>query len=743
MSKITMKEGLQIAQQFAPHTKRINQDIRHGIPKAQHMSPEVAAGRVQKSSAGQLFDALSGFGTQLVKTTDTVAKRTQEIVKREMDKREMNPDEYGHFADKSNLPYQWNPMFMKLYDKALGEKFARENYTSAFEEVLNSDNVYELSEEEFREKVLEGVKKRAGEGGLNIESETQMLAFSNTLNPSLLKGTAEFTGRKSKILGDAAQQDRIASFVAEAKTLNLLDGDTAKESLEFMRSTVVGQFGHVRGADVMNKIVDALAQDGQTALLGLVGDLEVGGKTMAERRGGWDSTMLGASNKAQAMGRLEELQWEGDIGDHLRNPKKDREGFYTLLGKAPPSRRHEIERIRLQFEDATARVDGEQLNASNEQSKEQIVQGLGQQYLEKTLRGEALLPIEPMDTGMKDSKGRPIMITQEDIQGAASAQTVPRFNAVMGDPNLTVREKAEYAANMAKELQRLPNGDKLLGNLFGHLHGVVQAVVGDSTQLDRVAKGHYPEDLEAALASMDKMLEIAPDALPKEHKIIANGIFNVRKATGLSPMESLQVFAKAKTLNIKADNKMMNKVMSKLGASPLSSSQLAPARAAVSTMMQAGMTPEEIMSNLERGETSQYQMGINLGSRAVGRLPNGTVTIAQGYESLFTEANDKFLRGKAMAALANSYVNADPKAVSFEYGVEGVQIHYAGLPVTNVGYADIQRNFDAAVKERQTTAKDKRNAKLMREESISNAASLNEVGQHYLNDIKMPKLPSK
>lgn len=718
-SKVTMKEGLQIAQQFAPHTKRVNQNIQHGIPKAQHMSPEVAAARVQKSSAGQLFDSLQGFGAQLIKTTDTVGKRTQELVTKEMQKREMSPEEYGHYADRASLPNQWNPMFMTLYDKSLGEKFARENYQGAFEEVLNREDVYTLSEEQFREEVLTGVKERAGKSGLNVDSETQMLSFSNSLNPALLKGTAEFTGRKSKILGDAAKQDRIASSVAEIQGLDTSNPELFDVNIQRITDTTIASLGAAQGRAVLGKIVDTLAENGNVAQLERMGEMIVDGRPMKEHRGGWDVTMLIASNKSQALGSQADNEWRASTYEKIERAD-NRAEFDAHMDNAPPSqqaRRPEYERAYRAREESLRVAHASQLM---EKDRSAMTSDKSAEYWNITKGGGNPNNLD-VSTNMVDPRtGERVIIPIKDIQGGAALLAINEATAVLSDGTLSAPQKADHVAQLMKQANRLPNGGSEVHKQVLHsLLGTVRATLGDTTQLEQVAKGHHPDSFATALAVTEKLREQAPESIPKEMETLANGIFNIKDALGMDSLEAAQVYARSKTVNAPKDVKAATKLAAGIvSSSGLSASQLKAVRESIPIMMAAGMSTEDIKSQVQAGESARYQTNLDVGKQAVGRIPKGAVTVDSGYESKFSEWNGKFLKGAATAALQNTYHGANADAVTYEYGKQGVNVLHMGISVSTISYAQVQSNFEVERQKHQEQQRLEHNKAVKREQEI-------------------------
>lgn len=724
VSKVTMKEPLQLAQQFAPHSPRVNTDIRHGIPKAVHQDPAVAAARVSKSGAGSLAESLMGFGKQAIKTLgkDT-AEWSQQKVAEIAEKQKMSPEEFGAYGDASKLPHQWNPVFMKLYNRDVGSNMARDHFNAAYSEEMEREDAMGLTEEEIHGRILENVKNRAGKAGLNPEDPTQMLAFSSALNPQIMKGMAGFVSQKSKLMGKVARENRIADTVTQISALDVADPAAFKVALQEISGINEASLGTAEGREVLMKAVGKLTEDGNEERLKLMKDFNVGGKTLGELHGSWDNVLFQASTNNVRLGKEAESNFERGLFDRFQKLESFAEFKQFLQDSTPTARRNNIPEWEAAFQ---SKWEDAQVQRSNDVLKSSVAgwtSNTAEQLYNKLRGGETFEWLNEYDSGYSDTKGSPVFVNRADMVKAVDARFNADATAALGNPQLNEKQKAGIVAGLVSKSKYLPSST-LQANVVNMQLNQVSAVLNNEEDLVKLQRGELPPSFAMGLELLGALRKADPDSVPKGMSDAMNEIFSLTDTAGVSSVEATQLYAKAKLNKTPVDVKAVNKLKGTLTDFNYSTIQTSNLGSAATTMLRAGMTPDMIKTKLESGYKALYHQPLN--GSDVGGIPRTKTPSMGGREEFYQDTLRIYATSQAVTQLANRGIEGvNPKAVKLQYGDNHVTVSYLGNEsVATLSYEQIEKNFQEVDKVRGEKVRAQAEADKKREDGRKGAKSI-------------------
>lgn len=568
----TFKEALGTAKATAPRVEEIKR-VSYGIPRAENADPNLAALQASNGSkkAADLLAALVGTG----KAVDASMKSQEETFRdwnaRLIEKQKLNPEQWGKVGDASNLPFQHNPIAMKIYNRDAGRDLATRTGMNTLSRLMNSKDAEELSTEDFISKWKEETIKEAAGLGLDTNNETQLLSFSTTLDPIGIKGALQH----QQFVSERMKKDQAVKSTASAfGALTTAEPGMVKDALLGSINEMYGSIGvkatHRMLPDLLTMLVNSGARDD---VIEEVGNHQIEGVSlfdhthMTPKEAIWKAT-----TQRGRMGDEAIESWKTELGGVFNSlelvpvdadTSEVRANFESVMSRLPASMANQKADILNRFEGAMVRRARMGLeNAAKQRkafedssiAKSNIMSLASNPYAELT-RGDK-------DTGYRDVDGNPIIANGDKQTVTEGANT---FNGLLqqyytNPSNQNLQALVVNGGNIYKGL--VINGMEKEANdlIVSPMTKRVDAMLNDPKVVGQIEKGNIPPALFNTFKFLDSINTNNPSLLDKSIRGSIKSVNSVRDAFGVNTEDALKIYAQSRSTQAATSDKEGKKI---------------------------------------------------------------------------------------------------------------------------------------------------------------------------------------
>ncbi|PTU68625.1 hypothetical protein [Chromobacterium haemolyticum] len=712
---ITMKGPYQIASQFAPRPREIKQ-IAYSVPKAQGIDPALMAAKAANGAnrSKELLDALMNNGKQVAGAMQSFEKTAQDEVTRLIEQQKMSPEEFGRFGDASRLPFQWNPIAMKLYNRDVGNQLLGQHFNAAQAEVSNRPGIFEKTEEEYGQLLKEETIKRAVAAGLDAGNETQLKAFSAGFTSLAVKGNAQFIQQKSQMLREDAYKKGVANAVPrlaavpaddtlgifstfqalgdEAKSIGGLHYDQWAENV-FKRLSDEGRLEHLAA------LKDVTLSDGKTKLVDML-------------PGGWANLEHAASSNAARLGDGEITSYKIELNDFIRDIKDPSKEFSTvgaaqkftdLMSRVPASMRSQVAQFDAHYKDAMAYRAKKQAALQFESNKLQMAQNFTTQ-LTKGLIDNPLEPhvFEDRELGIRDINGNAPVFTAEAQRKSAGRYLEQAAHSLVSQIAGSTPESVGGLIDQMSNLLRVADVNGLKGASGSIIAPAIKAYHSALQRPDVLQ--HYsvnrqlPDGLKKSYMFLSTTIRRNPGVISDEDKERIGPAMAMEDVLGLEPVEAMAMQMEALSVNARPDPKdKKNNVDAIIDdvALGLSAGQVQAARTAVEARLQAGVTPKQIKEELKTGKGRFVDLS---GAGVAGRVKSEVFAKQQGYQD-FEQNMQTILTASIQRKLGEGFKQGSPTSISVSG--DRFMVRHGAKPAIFIPFYKVQQDLDTMEEQRR------------------------------------------
>ncbi|MGR2681471.1 hypothetical protein [Chromobacterium haemolyticum] len=703
----TLKNSLFVASQYSQQPQQIRQ-VSYGIPKAQNADPGAmaAAAHNRASRANELWGALTGMVDTANQMNDSVEATAQKEVSALIAKRKLSPEEFGRVADKSNLPFSWNPWAMKVYNRDVGAFMATKHIDAARAEVEGREDFEGMTAQEATAAIRELAIKRAAADGFDSGNDIQLAAFSNVMTPALVNVAGSVERQRSERMKKDSFQKRLGSAQAEILSVPANDQIAQVGAIDGVLASAYGiseSYGKQMAFELADRFIKSGKPQHLETLLGM--KMPNSELTYGEFVGDQKGMVMRASVASARLNNNGETEFKIGVDELVDgvldlsrpfNPAEAAAKFDQKMGSLPPGN----EEYRIQKERQFRHNTQRRYQMQQEEEVKQLKQSYSANWAQEAFKAIQKDPYNPitLNDEVLSIKGEQVVVSAAEKRKALVSGASSMAEKIVGGVNGANRDELSKAA---ARLYMLDRGLQVAGvgvaerTVFTPVTRILETAMTDPQVKRHFDKtGKWPDNIMRAYYIAADANSLNPASIPEDLKKIIGPALTLQQATGESADRALFYQEQAKQSGIRPSDKELTALYAELNKLGGTEAQAMALRDAAVTLKRSGQfgDDKEIAKHLTAGIEQNFIDGAAHGwfdstPHIVGRIPKNIMggTMAEKDAAVTIDAIG---RGEIRKAVGDDF---DDKKWRMLVTKNGFQLNYAGNPVKHIDFAEMRQ----------------------------------------------------